>query len=217
MRQSEVMSNWARAILICGIAVGSVWCLSARFCGAEDKKVPGLPSLADDGYQTACGPIACYVAARKMGLDCSLASMIDKCDWNVGKMTELKQLHDTLSMYDSRITCTALRQTPRDMTNCLKDGNHAVLLAIRKHSSEINHVVCAIGIEDGKIIAVDYPELIRRFSEDELTDVWDGQVLLVSRSVCGWCYENILWLALPLSCAIVVILAHLRERTRIAS
>lgn len=165
---------------------------------ADDDVVSAkLPTLTDEGAQTACGPIACFVAMRFMGVECSLDSIILKCGWEEGELTTLQRMQDTFEEYNTEIVSEPIRVSPQELVNYLESGNYVVVMPIRKKSDQVNHAVCAVGFEDGNIIAIDYPELTQKYSLDKLSDIWDGPILLVSRSYRGWLAQNAKWLILP--------------------
>jgi hypothetical protein len=185
---------------------------------ADHDDVPaGLPVLTDDGCQTACGPITCFVAARSLGVDVSLDAMIQKCDWKQGQLTTLQRIQETLAGLENEIVSVPARVSPKELQEYLQSGNYVAVLPVRKRSEEVNHAICAVGLEDDKIIAIDYPELTERYTLDELADIWDGPALLVSRSSQGWAVRNLHWLVLPILAALLVMADLILRKVRVAS
>ncbi|QGQ25630.1 hypothetical protein F1728_24400 [Gimesia benthica] len=181
-----------------------------RASPVDDVNTTTLPTLTDNGYQTACGPIACFVAMRLMGVDCSLDTIITKCDWKEGELTTLQSMQDTFADFEKEIVSMPIRVSPQELVDYLESGNYVAVLPIRKRSGEVNHAVCAIGYEEGNVIAVDYPELTQKYSLDKLCDIWDGPVLLVSRSYHGWFTRNLKWLVLPILSVLIFITIKVR-------
>lgn len=165
---------------------------------ASDVDTPSLPKLVDEGCETACGPISCYVAARSLDVPVSLNEMIDKCKWKKGSLTTVQQIQDALSSFPAYIKSVPTRLTLDSLARYLKNGDYVAVVPVRKNSQEINHAVCLVGFENGTFKAVDYPELSRWYTSAELADIWDGPVLLVSHSLWHKILANWMSLILPM-------------------
>jgi hypothetical protein len=139
-----------------------------------------LPTIEDEHYKDACGPIACLVALRSLGIEASLAEAVKKCDWEEGKFTPLKTMEAAIQSYRG-IDAQLAKLSPQELSKLLTDDQTVVILATRKSSQEINHAVCAVAVEnDGQAIRwIDYPELTQKKMIGEVTEVWDGPALVV--------------------------------------
>jgi len=140
-------------------------------------------SLEDEQYKTACGPIACYVALQSLGFDITLDEIVRRCGWEQDKMLPLEDLQKALQSYRG-IGCQIVRLTPKQLCDLLNDDQTVVILATRKKTNEIDHAVCAVGVQDNDqvIHLIDYPELHQRKLIGEIADVWDGVALVVRTS-----------------------------------
>jgi ABC-type bacteriocin/lantibiotic exporter with double-glycine peptidase domain len=174
----------------------------------------GLPPLLDEGCQTACGPIACFVAARSMGVEVSLTAVIQKCKWTAGQLTTLQRMQDTLADMDG-LAISAVRLSPDQLKLHLRRGDCAAVLPVRKKSANINHAICAIGVENDRIVAIDYPELKQLYSDDDIAEIWDGQVLLVTESFLSRFVRNVIWFSLPLTAAGLLLLGGMSRTVKL--
>lgn len=153
-------------------------------------------SNAQVPYKTACGPISCYAAVKYLGGDIPLEEIISSCKWQEGKMTSLGSMQNALNKLSS-VRCQAVRMTPSQLSDYLNSGQYAAILPIRKHTDSIDHSVCAFGSNESGILYIDYPELIVNVPIRNLTEVWDGEVLLISESWIHWAQRNWLLLCIP--------------------
>ncbi len=145
------------------------------------RQVPADKDLLHDiEYVNACGPIACFVACRAMGREVSIAQLANDCGWIEGRFTKLSEMQSALTRVPG-IVSLPTRLSPEQLRSLLGSGNYAAVLPIRKSSDDINHAVCAIEASERGIVYIDYPELRNDVPIDQLADIWDGQVLLVSR------------------------------------
>jgi len=139
-----------------------------------------MPTLEDGQYKTACGPIACVVALKTLGVETSLDEMAKRCGWVQDEFLPLENLQKALHSYRG-IDCQIVKLTPKQLVGLLKDNQTVVILATRKLTDEIDHAVCAVGVQDNDqvIHLIDYPELHQRKLIGEIADVWDGTALVV--------------------------------------
>jgi len=142
--------------------------------------VHGMPTLEDEHYRTACGPIAGRVALKALGVKTSLDEMAERCGWIQGDFLPLDHLQKALRSYRG-IDAQIVRLTPRQLADLLADSRTVVILATRKLTDEIDHAVCAVGVRDnGQVIhLIDYPELHQLKLIGEIADVWDGIAIVV--------------------------------------
>jgi ABC-type bacteriocin/lantibiotic exporter with double-glycine peptidase domain len=139
-----------------------------------------LPTLEDEQYKTACGPIACCVALQTLGIETSLDEIAKRCGWEEDKYLPLENLQKALKSYRG-IDCQIAKLSPKELCQLLKDNQTVVILALRKNTDETDHAVCAVSVQenDQVIKLIDYPELTQRKLLAELTDAWDGVALVV--------------------------------------
>lgn len=139
-----------------------------------------LPTLEDEHYKRACGPIAGVVALQTLGIETSLDEMTKRSCWERDKMLPLKNLQKAIHSYRG-IDCHTVQLSPSQLIRLLNDDQATVILAVRKRTDEIDHAVCAIGVQNnGQVIhLIDYPELHQRKLIAELADSWDGSALVV--------------------------------------
>jgi ABC-type bacteriocin/lantibiotic exporter with double-glycine peptidase domain len=148
--------------------------------GAAAGLTSGNPDPKDVTHATACGPIACFVAARAIGVSVSLDTMIDRCKWAPGRYTTLETVRTALSGME-QINCTPTRLTPEQLVAVLQTGQSAAILTIRKRSQNVDHALVAVRTQGDSIVMVDYPELSVVKSLGELSEIWDGAALVVTR------------------------------------
>ncbi|MDR0611064.1 MAG: hypothetical protein LBG58_13210 [Planctomycetaceae bacterium] len=139
-----------------------------------------MPTLEDEQYKTACGPIACCVALDTLGIETTLPEMAKRCSWEQDKYLPLENLQNALKSYHG-IDCQIAKLSPKELCQLLKDDQTVVILALRKNTDETDHAVCAVDVQenDQVIKLIDYPELTQRKLLAELTDAWDGVALVV--------------------------------------
>src|SRR3954454_7085093 len=119
-----------------------------------------VPTLEDEHFKTACGPIACYVAANLLGAHVSLDDVVHDCSWSPNKTTNLEQMLNALASVKG-IECTAARLTPDELSTLLKRDDTVVIIPARKDTEEIDHAYCAVRIRsDGAVQLIDYPGLV---------------------------------------------------------
>ncbi len=149
-----------------------------------------MPTLEDEQYKTACGPIAAVVALETLGVETSLPEMAKRCEWVQDQYLPLENLCNALKSYRG-IDCQMAQLSPSQLVKLLEDDQTVVILALRKLTDEIDHAVCAVSVqENGQVIhMIDYPELHQRKLMAELADSWDGAALVVRVSpfyrACG--------------------------------
>ena len=148
------------------------------------------PSFVDIKYAKACGPISCYASLKLLGKEVTLDEIIEKCEWDYGESTTLQQIYDAINAFG--LKCTAKKMSPRDLHNYLQKDRHLAILPIRKHSQDIDHVLVAVESIDSAIITFDYPDLFSSLDMYDLSDKWDGHVLLISEKKV----EKVTWLFL---------------------
>ena len=139
-----------------------------------------MPTLEDERYKTACGPIAGFVALHTLGIETTLDEIAKRCGWEQDKMLPLENLQNALRSYHG-VCCQMVNLTPKQLCDLLKDNQTVVILALRKKTDEIDHAVCTVGVQDNDqvIHLIDYPELHQRKLIGEIADVWDGVALVV--------------------------------------
>jgi ABC-type bacteriocin/lantibiotic exporter with double-glycine peptidase domain len=139
-----------------------------------------MPTLEDEQYKTACGPIACVVALDTLGIETTLSEMAKRCGWEQDKYLPLENLQNALKSYHG-IDCQIAKLSPKELCQLLKDDQTVVILALRKNTDETDHAVCAVDVQenDQVIKLIDYPELTQRKLVAELADAWDGVALVV--------------------------------------
>jgi len=172
-----------------------------------------MPTLEDEHYKTACGPIAAVLALHTLGVETSLDEMAERCGWVQGEFLPLDNLQKALRSYRG-IDAQIIRLTPRQLTDLLMDSQTVVILATRKRTDEIDHAVCAIGVQDNDqvIHLIDYPELHQRKLIGEIADVWDGVALVVRISPFYRALGDFAVLFAPTILFIIVFLWFLNRR-----
>ncbi len=138
---------------------------------------PYRATLRDEGVSTACGPIACFVAARALGAEVTLDGMIESCQWTEGRLVSLNRLCQVLRQTES-VQAEAVRMSPIQLRDTLRGRHCAVILAVRKSTSEVDHAVVAVSADDLGVTILDYPGLNEYWDLDELATRWDGVAIL---------------------------------------
>lgn len=170
---------------------------------AQDR----LPTLEDEQYKTACGPIACFIALQTLGVDTTLDETAQKCGWMQDEFLPLENLRDALRSYRG-VDCQITKLTPTEHCKLLKDDQTVVILALRKLTDTIDHAVCAIGVQDNDQVVhlIDYPELHQRKLIGEIADQWDGPALVVRIAPLNRAFADFAVLFFPTSIFIVAVL-----------
>jgi hypothetical protein len=141
--------------------------------------------LVDEEYKTACGPISCFVALHKLGDDTPLRTIIDESSWKKDQPVPFSALLDTLSRHSS-VRARAVRLTPEELLSWMAHGDRVAILAIRKMPAQTDHALCAIGVEGERLAVLDYPELDYTLSKGRLSDMWNGEAILVVPNETPW-------------------------------
>jgi len=184
---------------------------SSASAQAEDPTPAGAFVLQDAQYRNACGPIACYIAARRAGWGGSLDLIANSCTWSEGKECTLQELTEGLAATDC-VDLMACRAAPRDLVNHLRTPGATAILVVRKSTDLPNHAVCVIAFADEKFVLADYPDIRQRMSEDQLATIWDGPALLV-RPRSHWTPGAAICIACVWGVAVAVILWGKRQNS----
>ena len=162
----------ALALQIAACAIGS----SALAAG--DSQPAYRPTLIDESSSTACGPIACYVAARSLKIEVPLDEFVRLCDWSPGRRVSIRRLRDVMAD-TAGLDATAVRTGPFEVRDALRTRQCAIILAVRNGSESIDHAVVAVHADEEQITIVDYPGLVSTLTLDELADRWDDAAIMV--------------------------------------
>jgi hypothetical protein len=135
--------------------------------------------LVDEQYRTACGPIAVYTALRSINFDLALSDTVKACNWKEGERTQFSVLAKALTHYGADVK--AVRVSPEQLVEWLGRREGVAILPVRKSDSQADHCVCVTSNSEGGIRAVDYPEISYNLHPNMLTDIWNGEALLVTR------------------------------------
>jgi len=135
--------------------------------------------LVDGDFATACGPIACFVALRRIGCEANLESLAEQCGWSPGRTTSFRLVAETLSKHGVRVR--PVRISAEQLAEFLDRGDMAAILVIRNPESEIDHVACAVEHDEQFYRIVDYPEISAWIDMTTLMNLWTGEAILVSR------------------------------------
>jgi len=138
--------------------------------------------LSDYEFASGCGPIASFVALKSLGFSTSLDETAKMCNWKPGKRTTLAEIESGLNTF-REIHVSAGHTSPERLVSALSTGKRVAILATRENSEEVNHAMCAVEVQAGKIRFIDYPNLDRNVSVEELPAIWDGAVLIIERRV----------------------------------
>jgi ABC-type bacteriocin/lantibiotic exporter with double-glycine peptidase domain len=158
-------------------------CLSVTG-GSENERPPELhvdsvsEILSDAEYRNACGPTACYVAARTAGCECSLDDVAVLCNWRPGRLTTLGEMVDALRRI-GQLDVRAVHVTPRQLIAHVSMPGCSAVLPVRKGDQVTDHAFCVVGYQENRFVVIDYPELVTLWTAEQLSDAWDGQALLI--------------------------------------
>jgi hypothetical protein len=174
-----------------------------------------MPTLEDEHYKTACGPIAGLVALCALSIETTLSEIAERCQWKQDEMLPLENLQTALRSYHG-VSCQMAKLTPKQLCDLLKDKQTVVILATRKRSEEIDHAVCAVGVQDNDqvIHLIDYPELHQRKLIGEIADVWDGVALVVRVSTFYRALGDFAACVAPMVLFIIIVLWFLNRKNR---
>jgi len=138
-------------------------------------------NLSDAEFSTACGPIACFVAAYKSGgYEGTLDAVAKECNWQEGRRTSLAEMCDAIRRVSNKIECRPCLLSPDQLFSFLGENPQAsAVLAVRTGQGEIDHAVCAAGVKKDSFVIIDYPRVTYLLHMDQVYDVWDGHALLV--------------------------------------
>ena len=129
-------------------------------------------------------------------------------------MLPLENLQKALRSYHG-VSCQIAKLTPKQLCDLLKNSQTVVILATRKRSEEIDHAVCAVGVQDNDqvIHLIDYPELHQRKLIGEIADVWDGIALVVRVSTFYRALSDFAVCSAPMIAFIMFLLWLLSRKT----
>jgi hypothetical protein len=147
--------------------------------------------LVDAGYRTACGPISIYATLRALGRQATLDRIIADCGWREGEQTPFSTLVEVLRRHRG-IEVQAVRLSPDQLLAWFaRDGRRAAILPIRKYAGT-DHSICVIGAEGQRFRVADYPELAYVMTAGQLSDVWNGEAILVTEKSVGSAWTAVL-------------------------
>lgn len=164
-------------------------------CGMSEIQQTECAEPNTIAYTTACGPIAVYVALSNCGVTTSLQTVISQCEWSEGELTALSKLARVLDTY-SEVAVAARQVSPRELVRFVQ-GDGAAIIPIRKGSEAANHVVCVVAAGSNMVEIIDYPELRGKLTLEQLAQNWDGEALLVRRSIAQTCLRLVPVFLLP--------------------
>lgn len=169
---NKLVINWMFAVVI-----------ACSFSSDFPHTAFGETTLKDGEYLTACGPIACFVALESLGVETSLAEVVQRCNWKKDRLTPFEDLREGLNSYPG-IHSQIVKLSPQQLCDLLVDDGTIVLLGVRKRTEQIDHAVCAVDTsQSGQAIhLIDYPELHRNLLMGEVVDRWDGVAIVVRMS-----------------------------------
>ncbi len=173
----------------------------------DETRGPGLPTLEDELYKTACGPIASYVALHSLGKSVSLDDVVRRCEWVPERFTKLGEMQAALSSV-AGIECMAVEISPQQLCSLLKDDNTVAILPVRKTSEKTDHAFCVVEVrDDGQMVKlIDYPELVSWKMIGELAQQWDGPALVVRTSLARRTQRRLLYFLMPIVTTVIVLL-----------
>jgi hypothetical protein len=136
--------------------------------------------MVDEQYRMACGPIAVYVALRRIGHDTPLENIIKSCSWVEGQEVKFDTLVKVLNLKRG-IKVRAVRLSPEQLIAWMdQGGSAAAILPVRKFANAADHALCVVGVNENRLRIVDYPELTYDSTAEKLSDVWSGEAILIS-------------------------------------
>ena len=152
--------------LFCLVTFGNSECLSSTNQGNSFS-------------QSACGPVASFIALRTLGVDCSLGEVVSRCGYS-GEPVDVKSIYKTLNSFRG-IKCTLEKLKNEELLEHLKQNDCVALLLVKKRADIINHVVSLIS-KQGKLSFIDYPHIRKNFDLAEFPQrFWTGDCLMVKR------------------------------------
>jgi hypothetical protein len=132
-------------------------------------------------YKQACGPISCYVALNWLAPgEFSLKHIADQLSWSEGETISFASLFNFLHGQEG-YQCQLVRISPEQLAATLTAGKRVAVLPVRAESTIIDHSVCAVAGEDGHVMLIDYPNLAQPISFSELSRIWDGEAIVMSK------------------------------------
>lgn len=129
-------------------------------------------------YRNACGPIACYAVLQFFGYDYSVEHIARLCEWDPNSGTSLNGIEGALKKFELQVT--PARVTPLQLMANLEEEHTVAILLVRDKGTEIDHAVCAFTSRDGEVSVVDFSQKVQVLDLANLTQIWDGQALLIA-------------------------------------
>lgn len=158
---------------------------------ASTDSTSSAPNRSDWQYKNACGPISLWAACRAQGGGLSLDETCKRCRFDKGELCSIGAIRDAVS--DSwLLTVHGAKLNPKELKDTLQRGESVVLFVRGKESQTVDHAICALGFEHDRYFVVDYPVVARTITQAEMLEIWDGQAVVVRRSLLGylWAYAN---------------------------
>lgn len=157
---------------------------------ASAAPTDGRP-LVDEGYRTACGPISIYATLRTMGRHATLERIIADCGWREGEQTPFSTLVEALRRHPG-LEVRAVRLSPEQLLAWFaREGRRAAILPIRKFAGT-DHSICVVSADGQRLRVADYPELSYVMTAGQLSDVWNGEAILVTEKSQGGLWTAVL-------------------------
>ena len=185
-----------------------IWWYISSLVGLSSLSYATETVVTDKIYKDACGPIACVVALRSLGVECSLSQVCHQCEWGEGRSVSFANMKQTLDSYRG-VECFATRLKPRELIDLLSRRQTVVILAMSTGADEINHAVCATGVnENDEVKFVDYPELLKVRPLGDIVPDWDGTALVVQHSPMSRTISNVVLYVLPCLSVLLIYSAY---------
>jgi ABC-type bacteriocin/lantibiotic exporter with double-glycine peptidase domain len=146
---------------------------------ATNLTLATAPTLDGEDVPDACGPIACYLALRSLGVFASLEDVLEQCNWHSGEGVQIRQMVEALADY-SDVVSRPVHLTSGELFDIVEKPDSVAIVPLSV-ADDNHHAMVAVATRDSLLILIGYPELRRLVTEDELNDAWDGAAIVMYR------------------------------------
>lgn len=151
--------------------------------GLGSELVPKEEGVAHNPlrFKEACGPVSCYASLNwLMPGRYTLDSIANELGWSEGQKVPFVSVYNYLEKQNG-IESMLIRVSPEELANILSEGGGAAVLPISKGSGDIDHSVCVVAGDNESVTLIDYPDLAKSMSLSELSRIWNGEAIVLSK------------------------------------
>ena len=201
------------AISMCMCAIAAAGTIPTTSCNRNISTTCDNKSISEAdqaqyvpiSLSTACGPLACYTVARRMGISVSVLDMVQRCRWQPGTYTTLSTINDVLAALPE-VRVSGIKIDVVSLREYLNAGA-VVVLPIDVLCANTGHAIVAIAVDDGNIVVAGssteagYASGLATIDAQQLSRRWSGDALVIRRAIASDSWPNVYqWIAVGCCC-----------------